>query len=274
MPYLIALLALGLAALAYAHWIEPDWLTVRSYRIRFDRSGRRLTVSRGRQPADVRAVYFSDLHAGPFYGDKRLDRLAARITGLQPHLILFGGDLVTEESAVDDPAFRDGLVRFFSRLADTAPVFAVYGNHDTESPVNRALSDAVFTAAGVTLLCNTAGTAATLSVYGSDDAYHSQPLPPPGDFSGLLLCHQPDPVPGLLGPAGPVLALSGHTHRGQVTLAGIPIVRVPLGRIYTYGLYVFNREQALLVSGGVGTVHLPFRFGARPELIELNIETD
>jgi predicted MPP superfamily phosphohydrolase len=243
--------------------IEPERLVRKDYQIRLKGI-----------PEDIDAkkiIFLSDIHAGPNYNEKRLIKLKEAIASLSPDLILFGGDLVAEQSPVRDQAFRDVLIRFFIELKAIAPVIAVYGNHDIESDINKKLIDDVYRESGVQLLVNSQADFEGLLIYGLDDGFHGEPKPPAPDFSGIVLAHQPDLVETFLKPENEILVLSGHTHRGQVTWFGRPIVTVPLGKKYRYGKFKVKDGLCLIVSGGIGTVHLPLRLGAPPEILTIEI---
>ena len=65
------------------------------------------------------------------------------------------------------------------------------------------------------------------------------------------------------------LTLCGHTHGGQVNLPiiGAPFVPTMRGvKRYVYGLYTEGARQ-MIVSGGLGTSHLPVRFLRPPEVV-------
>ena len=70
--------------------------------------------------------------------------------------------------------------------------------------------------------------------------------------------------------AGARLTLSGHTHGGQIRLPNGP----PLIRQSRYcldeGLYAFD-SSLLIVSRGIGSVLLPWRWGADPEALWIEI---
>jgi predicted MPP superfamily phosphohydrolase len=111
-----------------------------------------------------------------------------------------------------------------------------------------------------------------------DDAYlgladleHALPEPG-GDGFRLLLSHTPD---GLLHPraAEVNLALSGHTHGGQIRLPfyGAPVRHArSVDRIRTAGLLQISGVPTF-VSRGFGTALFPLRLGARPELAVLEL---
>ena len=61
--------------------------------------------------------------------------------------------------------------------------------------------------------------------------------------------------------------LSGHTHGGQVAIAGWAPVRPPGSGRYVRGWYDDGDGPPMYVSRGIGTVAmLPLRFGAVPEV--------
>lgn len=271
----IVLLIAVLAALGYANFIEPSRIKIVHYALEQKtlKLTKRPKTKEIPAPSGERLLFFSDLHAGPFFSATRLKRVAKAIHDAKPSLILCGGDLITEQSDIQDESFHQLLVDFFGKLMDTAPVVAVYGNHDVEALANGDFVDRLYQETGVTVLRNALfDTGCSLPIYGTDEGFWGEPEPAPDDFRGIVLCHQPDLVPELIKDTKNVLALSGHTHRGQVTFFGMPIVRVPLGKVYTYGEYTLTPEQTLIVTGGIGMVHLPFRFGAPPELLIFDLD--
>ena len=86
----------------------------------------------------------------------------------------------------------------------------------------------------------------------------------------LLLAHNPDQFYEAEGQGVP-LTLSGHTHGGQIRFPnGPPIIRHSRFCL-DEGLYSF-RSSLLLVSRGLGSVGLPWRWGADPEAMLIEID--
>jgi len=84
----------------------------------------------------------------------------------------------------------------------------------------------------------------------------------------ILMVHEPDIFPEV--PARVSLTVAGHTHGGQVTIAGFaPIVPSRYGRRYVYG-HIVEEERNLIVSAGLGCSTLPIRFGAPPEIVVID----
>ena len=89
----------------------------------------------------------------------------------------------------------------------------------------------------------------------------------------ILLCHYPNVVDRV--PAGVFdLVLSGHLHGGQICVPW-PGGRLRLAHIrWTYIRGLYPRPGGTLhLSSGLGTTFVPFRFLARPEATELNLQS-
>ena len=87
----------------------------------------------------------------------------------------------------------------------------------------------------------------------------------------VLLSHNPDVFPVAAG-MGYDLTISGHTHGGQVRFE---ILREDLNiaRFYTPFVDGLYRKGAasIFVSRGIGTIVLPVRMGAAPEVALLRL---
>jgi predicted MPP superfamily phosphohydrolase len=93
----------------------------------------------------------------------------------------------------------------------------------------------------------------------------AEELVEPGSFN-VLLSHNPDVFP-VAAKKGFDLTISGHTHGGQVNFE-ILHKNVNIARFltpYVYGLYQ-EGNSSVFVTRGIGTVGVPARFGAPPEV--------
>ena len=80
----------------------------------------------------------------------------------------------------------------------------------------------------------------------------------------IHLAHEPDIFVDM--PARVSLTVSGHTHGGQLRIAGYsPIVPSGYGNRFAYG-HVIEDGRHLVVSGGLGVSNIPMRFGVPPEI--------
>ena len=281
---LAALLLLAVLAVIWGFLIEPAILTTT-----------RLTITDPDLPAswDGRVIaFFSDVHIGPAYGVDRLSRLADAVAAAKPDLILFGGDLIDHRTPTDD-AFARSVSDCLGRMQSPWGQYAIVGNHDNRLRAELRLMAGMLENGGFQLLINQSVLLDGIWLAGLDESYFGKPdagLAYSGDglllaagqsepvgepdagktLFRLLMMHQPDVAADL--PAGTAdLLLSGHSHNGQITLLGRPIITVSQGERYPYGLYHLENGSSLVVSRGLGTVGLPARFCAPPELILITL---
>ena len=66
------------------------------------------------------------------------------------------------------------------------------------------------------------------------------------------------------------LVLCGHTHGGQITFLGLAPFKPNGSGKYLKGWYR-ESDPKMYVSKGIGTSVLPIRFGARAEMVEIEI---
>ena len=87
----------------------------------------------------------------------------------------------------------------------------------------------------------------------------------------MLLQHSPDVFPAAVS-KGYNLLLAGHTHGGQVTVEILDQAINPARFFtpYVYGLYRLGGAAAY-VTRGIGTIGVPARIGAPPEISLLRL---
>jgi predicted MPP superfamily phosphohydrolase len=93
-------------------------------------------------------------------------------------------------------------------------------------------------------------------------------LTEPLSFS-FYLVHESDWFTERISAPTPGMILSGHSHHGQVTFFGIPLIRPRMGKKHWKGFYKIGDRFTLIVSAGLGTVHIHARFFARPDVVTL-----
>jgi uncharacterized protein len=224
----------------------------------------------------LRVLLIADTHHGwPDMPEARLRTIVAQANALKPDLILLAGDyhggklLDVERTPRLEPALRP-----FAELKAPLGVFAVMGNHDTMRWTPYVLARQP----GPRLLINQSVDVGPLVVAGANSATIGADVQgtlaaiPPGRKPILFLLHEGDHFRYEKAPDRPVLALSGHTHGGQIVL---PIVG-SLGRLALRstacrrGACTVN-GWPLYVTSGVGTSLLPLRIGVPPELVLLTL---
>ena len=263
----IAAAGVVLGTAGYARWVEPRWLQLRSRRIH----------ARDLPPEleGLRIGLLTDLHAGRESHFRVVRRAVRMLMAERPDLIALTGDFAADDAA--------GFTEVFAALDGlNAPlgVFAVPGNHDYTVGIEawREAMERHPTFEDLTnrhRLIDLGGV--RLCVAGVDDFYEGKPklhLPPPEerDFT-LLLAHSPDEAERCRRAHDAVgLIVSGHTHGGQIRLPFLPapVNSAERGDLYEDGLRRRPWTQ-VYTSRGLGTVHLPLRFFARPEVTVLEL---
>jgi predicted MPP superfamily phosphohydrolase len=221
----------------------------------------------------LRVLLLSDIHTGIFL---KPDMLASIVDALmqqeRPDLVAVAGDHVTGHSSELAP-FLDAL----APLAG-APLgaWACMGNHDyfggDPGQIRKGL-DGI----GLRLLRNesvrlTHG-GAGIVLGGIDDLIMGKPdwaaLTAPHGTPHLLLAHNPDHFYAAAARGVP-LTLSGHTHGGQIRFPGGPPIIRQSRFCLDEGAYAFQ-SSLLVVSRGLGSVGLPWRWGADPEALLIDV---
>jgi uncharacterized protein len=230
----------------------------------------------------LRILQLSDIHMGPFLTERDLERVIDESLNLRPHLAVITGDLIT---MMGDPL--DACLRQIARLRADAGILGCLGNHETLARV-EAYTAVEGGRLGIDFLRERARAlkfgAATLNVAGVD--YESisnrknyltgvERLTAPGAVN-VLLSHNPDVFPASAR-KGFDVTLAGHTHGGQVTVE-ILNQTMNVARFITpfvSGYYRLAQPSgsaaSLYVTRGIGTIGLPIRIGAPPEITLLRL---
>lgn len=215
-------------------------------------------------------AFVSDLHCNGILSCEWYDKVWATVRAIGPDLLLLGGDFV--ECPQDLPILERALGGL-ARISPPLGTWAVLGNHDEENAtdVRRLLSQA-----GAVLLedrwvaLRRPGQERAVLLHGTDAPFNSSPDPlrgVPPEGAHISLVHTPDCAPALAG-RGSRYIFAGHLHGGQVALPLLGALVVPSrhSRRWTYGTFRIG-DSHLVVTSGVGSVGVPFRILARPEVV-------
>lgn len=219
----------------------------------------------------LRIVQLSDLHLGPFLSERQLARVIDAANELRPDIALVTGDLI---SSAEDPVDR-ALAQCARLRADR--ILGCLGNHERYARLENYV-DRNGAKQNVHFLRKEAEThrygQAELNFGGVDYQpfaarknylVGAESLLRPGAVN-ILLSHNPDVFP-VAARQGWDVTLAGHTHGGQVTIE-ILKQTLNMARIYTpyvSGFYQQGRATCY-VTRGIGTIGIPARIGAPPEI--------
>lgn len=241
-------------------------------------------------------VFLSDLH-GHTYGDvtKGKSRLYHKIQKLQPQSIVIGGDAVSK----NHPEQYERIAVFATYLQEIAPVYYLFGNHETSLSSNDATAFDAFLrdlkSAGIQVVrndaffpCNEQKISAFALELPLEFYKKRQVVSMPSEYLdealsswdkkafNLLFVHQP-----AFGDAYAKLSVdgifSGHTHGGLVRIPGVgSLISTELTwwPKYDGGLYYIGENRVpMVVSQGLGTHHFHIRVFDPAQLIYVTINS-
>jgi predicted MPP superfamily phosphohydrolase len=251
-------------AYAYAWGIEPNWIELKKVE---------LTLPHLPQEFDrYRITQISDIHAGKWMPNARIERIVEIVNRQQADLIAVTGDFVTqtyEKAPVD-------IVPAMKKLRARDGVVAILGNHDYWGELGPYLIKRVIKESDMIDLNNDVHTLDRDGKHfhiGGVDSFRAAAdrldyviakLSRKG--AAMLLAHEPDFADAAARSKRFDLQISGHSHGGQIVIPFMgPPHLPPLGEKYHTGLYKVG-DMLQYTNRGLGVVGLPVRFWCRPEI--------
>ena len=250
------------AVLAYGVFIERHQLYLREQKIEIPNLAPELD--------GLRLVQLTDIHLSPFLTRAELQRAVDMANETRAHIAVITGDLIT---TIRDPL--DDCLDVLANLRADAGVFGCMGNHEIYAHA-EAHTQREGARRGMRFLRSSAEPlrfgSAILNLVGVDYQRSrrrylvgAEKLVVPGALN-VLLSHNPDVFP-VAASKGYDLTIAGHTHGGQIRVELLSADMNP-GRFFTpYVDGVYRRGPAsIAVSRGIGTIAVPARLGAPPEV--------
>jgi uncharacterized protein len=245
----------------------------------------------------LRIVQLSDIHVGDFMPLEEVRRAVEMANSLTPHLAVITGDFVT---SAGDPLAE--CIAELSLLTAPLGVWGCNGNHEIYAGAEDA-AERLFRLHGMKLLRQSAAqidwNGESLNLIGVD-YQHSVELTSSvkpslngadslvrKDIPNVLLSHNPNTF-YRAAELGIELSLAGHTHGGQVNIEIVNHSWSPARFMtrFVAGLYQLpmanepsssdaksDRLACLYVNRGLGTLGVPARLGANPEITLLTLRS-
>ncbi|MGH9405435.1 MAG: metallophosphoesterase [Terriglobia bacterium] len=227
-----------------------------------------------------RILQLSDLHIGPFMTASEIRKVVEISNRLRADLVTLTGDFVTWDAKT-----QYAVVDALSGLKAPHGVVGCLGNHEIWTHTEDSIT-ALFRARGFRILRQESAVVSQdrdfINLIGVDYQTHSRyghhgagyvseylagvdALMIPGAVN-ILMSHNPNTFDHAA-ELGIDLSLAGHTHGGQVSLEFVDINISPSRLVtpYVAGWFEKGRGQ-LYVNRGIGTIGLPMRIGAPPEI--------
>jgi predicted MPP superfamily phosphohydrolase len=223
----------------------------------------------------LRIVQITDIHLSSFLSEREFATAIDMANEARASIALVTGDLITRPG---DPL--DACLRQLARLRAEAGVLGCLGNHEIYTRSQNYVTEHG-RRIGIEFLRHQSRQLrfgdASINFAGVDyQRMHSrylsgaEQLIAPGAFN-VLLSHNPDVFP-VAAAQGYNLTISGHTHGGQVDVE-ILHQHLDVARYFTpfvQGLYR-RGNSSIFVANGLGTIGVPLRLGAPPEVSVLRL---
>ncbi|HXH49916.1 MAG TPA: metallophosphoesterase [Terriglobia bacterium] len=250
-------------------------------RIEFEKSFVRMKLPRlPREFHGFRIAQLSDIHIGPFMPSSDIRHVVEMTNGLKPDLVVLTGDYVTW-----DPDTQGAAVDSLKGLKSPLGIYGCLGNHEIMTHTQASITR-LFAEQNVRILRYERAPIQvgkeSLNLIGVDYETHRHRgylgehhvrrylegvdrLMIPGQVN-ILLSHNPNTF-DRAAELGIDLSLSGHTHGGQISLDFIS-PDLSIARMMTpYVKGHFEKPGGqLYVNRGIGTIAIPIRFDAPPEI--------
>lgn len=250
-------------------------------RIEFEKSFVRMKLPRlPREFHGFRIAQLSDLHIGPFMTSSDIRHVVEMTNALKPDLIVLTGDYITW-----DPDTQEAAVESLTGLKAPLGIYGCLGNHEMMTHTEASITE-LFARRDIKILRQERAPIQvgkeSLNLIGVDYEFRRHHGPygdnrvrqylegvkplMSSDQVNILLSHNPNTF-DRAAQLGIDLSLSGHTHGGQIALNFIS-PDLSIARLMTP--YVKGHFQKpggqLYVNRGIGTIGVPIRFDAPPEI--------
>ncbi len=240
----------------------------------------------------LQVVQLSDLHTSDFMQPSEVGHIVDLANGLSAHLAVVTGDFITSKG---DPLAE--CISELSRLRAPLGIWGCNGNHEIYAEAEDE-AERLFQLHGMRLLRTAAAqiawNGASLNLIGVD---YQRNLPFTGgvmpslegveslvrrDMPNILLSHNPNSF-YRAAELGIELSLAGHTHGGQVNVEILHrdlnpalfvtkflrgLFQLPMG-----GPSAAGHNALLYVNRGLGTLGVPARIGASPEITLITLRS-
>lgn len=261
-------IALGaaLAAASYPIIIERIWVQVNHYRLRIENLPQSFI--------GFKIAHLTDIHLGTLVSERFIEKVIKKTNRLGADVIVCTGDYVHARNSTSE---IDRVWKLLNQLHAADGVYSILGNHDHWADSTRSIELLERSGQSVRHKSRTITRNGEKLVIGGSGDYWEDELGIDKAFTGvdpesckILLTHNPDSIDTAF-MTNLSLAISGHTHGGQVSVPfyGPPILPVT-NKKYSSGIIATSKCQ-LFISRGIGWAIVPVRFNCYPEIAVLEL---
>lgn len=257
----IATLILLVALIAYGSFNAYSPY-VRSYDIQIGKAGP--------ESGGLHIVMASDMHFGYLSGKNHAERMVEEINALKPDIVLLPGDIIDDDIV---PYKEKGIGDILAGIEAPYGVYASLGNHDRFNGETEELVELLEESGMQVLYDETVEVGGWLTLVGRKDFSDTERAELASLTAGIdrskpafLLEHQPVEF-DIAEEQGIDLAVSGHTHHGQIAPGNLVTDRLFEN---DYG-YLRKGQLHSIVTSGYGFWGPPIRIGSRSELVSIQV---
>jgi len=216
----------------------------------------------------ITIVQISDLHFNP--GNKIYFEMVERINEINPDLLFITGDMVDKNENVES------LGGLLSNISIKGKTYAILGNWEYWGNINLIRLKEVLQLNNIELLINQQSSITVynrkINIFGMDSLLGGNPsirnLSFVEENLNIILAHEPiifQNIANSIKNDFDIFVFSGHTHAGQITFFGLPIILPPGSGKYSSGIYSIDNFH-LNVNKGIGFSKINIRLFAAPTI--------
>lgn len=254
----IVIILLILLTYLYGKYVGSKFLVVNEYKIESTKLDESFN--------GFKIVHISDIN---YNGNtKLLDKTVEKIKELKPNLLVFTGDLVSEDYTLNE-GDTNKLIELLSSIESTTGKYAIYGNNDLRvSNIRTILEES-----GFSILNNHNDLIyyngdSPINLIGIETMYHDLYKINDEDYYdnmfNILLLHEPDIVKKIN--YNPDIILAGHSLNGLIRIPGIGCLYRPKGASTYCDKYYKLDNSELFISSGIGTNTIDIRLFNHPSI--------
>ena len=214
----------------------------------------------------VKVVQFSDVHFGEFTEKGKIDELIKLINNTNPDIVVFTGDLVDVNYAVN-LTDQEYLISSFKKINASLGKYAIKGEEDSDS------FDTIFNNSGFEILNNEVRKIyindSYINLIAVDNNYGVYPTllnNYDGSKFSIAITHFSDNSDNIVNTFAPDIILAGNSHNGQVRIPFIgPMMKRIGSKKYIDSYYKIN-DTELYISSGIGNTKYNMRLFNHPSI--------
>ena len=214
----------------------------------------------------VKVVQFSDIHFGEFTEKGKIDELIKLINNTNPDIVVFTGDLVDVNYAVN-LTDQEYLISSFKKINASLGKYAIKGEEDSDS------FDTIFNNSEFEILNNEVRKIyindSYINLIAVDNNYGVYPTllnNYDGSKFSIAITHFSDNSDNIVNTFAPDIILAGNSHNGQVRIPFIgPMMKRIGSKKYLDSYYKIN-DTELYISSGIGNTKYNMRLFNHPSI--------